>query len=69
MAKERMMENFQRFYRMATLGVTVFYLAIVLVPFTVVLIVRRVLAEGPLEHTRQAIASSAARAGLVSEQK
>ena len=45
MANGRIIENLQRFYRMAALGIIVFYVAIVLVPFTFVLIVRRVLAE------------------------
>ena len=73
MANGRVVENLQRFYRMAALGVSVFYVAIVLVLFTVVLIARRVLAEvkipvnGPLE--RQAIVSSGARARMANEQR
>ena len=71
MANGRIVENMQRFYRMIALGVSVFYLAIVLVPFTIVLIVRRVLTEveipvnGPLEQAQQAHVKT----GLASEQK
>ena len=60
MAYERIVESMQKFYRVAALSVSLFYVAIVLVPYTLVLIVRRVLSEveipanGPLEPAQQA---------------
>jgi hypothetical protein len=60
MANRRIVENIQKFYRIAALGASLFYVAIVHVPFTLVLIIRRVLAEveipanSPLEPAQQA---------------
>jgi hypothetical protein len=74
MANGRLVENIQKFYRMAAFGISMFYVAIVLVPFTLVLIVRRVLTEveipvsGLLQHAQQA-QSSHVKAGLANEQK
>jgi hypothetical protein len=41
----RVMESMHKFYRIAALGTGLLYVAVVHVPFTLVLIIRRVLAE------------------------
>jgi len=72
MAYERILESIQKFYRIAAFSVSLFYVAVILVPYTLVLIVRRVLAEveipsnGPLEHAQQ-VQSPHATEGLAIE--
>jgi hypothetical protein len=68
MANGKIMENIQRFYRIVSLGLTVFYVAVVLVPFTVVLVRQLGVQNSGCEPSSNGGgASSAARAAMANE--